>query len=81
MIKVKIFGDSLFIQAISIAPPLLLRGAPDTARILCRSEATAGEGLAKGPYVAARVGFEHATLQTKDAEFTNEPPRSIIISP
>ena len=44
--------------------PLLLRGAPDTARILCRSFtlATASEGLAQGPYVAARAGFEPMTL-------------------
>ena len=43
--------------------PLLLVGAPDTARTLCRSlhaeapQATASEGLAQGPYVAATAGF------------------------
>ena len=40
-----------------------------TALLLCRSlhaealQATAREGLAQGPYFAARVGFESATLQ------------------
>ena len=44
---------------------------PNTALILCRSyhaealRATASEGLAQGPYMAARVGFEPATLQTQ----------------
>ena len=61
--------------------PLLLRGAPDTARILCRSftpkrhvQATASEGLAQGPNVAARVEFEPTTLRTKGIQSTNEPP-------
>ena len=34
----------------------------------------ASEGLAQGPYVAARVGFEPATLRTQGTEPTNEPP-------
>ena len=38
-------------------------------------QATASEGLAQGPYVVARAGFEPATLLTKGAETTNEPPR------
>ena len=37
--------------------------------------ATAEEGPAQGPYVAARAGFEPATLRTKGTESTNEPPR------
>ena len=37
-------------------------------------QATASEGLAKGPYVAVRVGFETTTLRTKGVESTNEPP-------
>ena len=37
-------------------------------------QATASEGLAQGPYVAARPGFKPATLQTKGAKSTNEPP-------
>ena len=36
------------------------------------------EGLAQGPYVAARVGFEPMTLRTKGDESTNEPPRPTV---
>jgi len=42
--------------------------------ILCQNyhdealQATASEGLAQGPYVAARVGLESATLQTEGTE-------------
>ena len=36
---------------------------------------TVSKGLAQGPYVAAGVGFEPATLRTEGAEFTPEPPR------
>ena len=36
-------------------------------------QATASEGLAQGPYVAARVGFEPATLRTKGVKSTNTP--------
>src|SRR6218665_3579496 len=63
--------------------PLLFRGAPDTARIQCQSfmsefhtkasQATVSEGLAQGPYVTSRAGFELETLRTKDVESTNEP--------
>src|SRR6218665_479605 len=59
--------------------PLLLRGAPGTARILCRSfalksraHATASKGLAQGPYVAAR--FEPTTLQSTAIDSTSEHP-------
>ena len=38
-------------------------------------EATASEGLAQGPYVAARTGFEPATLRSKRIDSTNAPPR------
>ena len=38
-------------------------------------QATASEGLAQGLYVAARAGFEPATLRTKGVESTNAPPR------
>ena len=47
---------------------------PTTGLILCRSKyteavrTTASEGLAQGPYVAAKVGFEPATLQTEGTE-------------
>ena len=37
--------------------------------------ATASEGLAEGPNVVARAGFEPMTLRTKDGESTNKPPR------
>ena len=36
--------------------------------------ATVSEGLAQGPYVAARAGVEPTTLWTKGDESTNEPP-------
>ena len=32
------------------------------------------DGLAKGPYVAARVGFEPMTFRTQGTEPTTEPP-------
>ena len=38
-------------------------------------QVTASDGLAQGPYVAARAGFKPATLPTKGVESTNEPPR------
>jgi len=56
-----------------------LRVASDTARILCQSFTpkhhgqTVSEGLALGPYVAARAGLEPATLRTKGVESTNVP--------
>jgi len=34
-------------------------------------QATASEGLAQRPYLAARAGFELATLRTKGDEYTN----------
>jgi len=37
-------------------------------------QATAREGLAQGPYVAARVGFKPTTFRTIGAESTNKPP-------
>ena len=43
------------------------------------------EGLAQSPCMAAKVGFEPATLRTQDTELTNEPPcpkieiRSILL--
>jgi len=38
-------------------------------------QATASKGLAQGPYVAARVGFEPTTLRTKDVESNNASQR------
>ena len=70
-----------FYSASSSPLGLLLRGAPDTARIVSKFhaealQATENEGLAQGLYVAARAGFEPATLRTKSVESANEPPRS-----
>src|SRR6218665_1290759 len=42
-------------------------------------QSIASEGLAQGPYVATRVGFEPMTLGTKGVKFTNEPPRLKIL--
>ena len=39
-------------------------------------QATMSEGIAQGPYIAAKVGFEPATLQTQDTELTTEPPHN-----
>ena len=39
------------------------------------SQATASEGLAQSPYMAARAGFEPATLRTKGVESINEQLR------
>ena len=36
--------------------------------------AEVSEGLAQGPYVAARAGVEPMTLRTKDVDSTNAPP-------
>ena len=38
-------------------------------------QATVSEGLAQGPYVAARAGFDPMTLRTKGVDTTNGPPR------
>ena len=59
--------------------PLLLRGAPDTARILCRNftpkrHRQLSEGLVQGPYVAAKVGVEPLTLRMEGVDSTNVPP-------
>src|SRR6218665_2330376 len=68
-----------FIPAISIAPLQVLyysEALPTTARILYRcSQATAGNGLAQGPYEAARAGVEPTTLRLKVIVSTKAPPR------
>src|SRR6218665_204151 len=82
--KYSVIGLSYsFIQAIyfysASSRPLLLRGAPDHSTDTVSEfhaeapQATVSEGLAQGPYVAARAGFEPATLRTKGDESTNEP--------
>src|SRR6218665_1227548 len=70
-----------FIPAISIAPLRGLyysEGLPTTARILYRSftrssQATAGKGLAQGPYVAARAGVDLTTHRLKVIVSTKAP--------
>ena len=55
-----------------------LEALPTTALILLTREAlqaTVSEGLAQGPYVTTRVGFEPATLRTQGTELITEPPR------
>ena len=37
------------------------------------------EGLAQGPFVAARVEFEPATFQAQGTELTSEPPSLAIV--
>src|SRR6218665_1991478 len=70
--------------------PQLLRGALDTARILCQSftpkrrilpfpQATASKGLAQGSCVAARTGFEPWTLRSTAIKSTNKPPRPTML--
>src|SRR6218665_4149257 len=66
--------------------PLLLRGDPDTARILCRSFTSKRHRklqvkVAQGPYMA-RAGFELMNLRTKGDRSTKKPPRPpyLIIS-
>ena len=59
--------------------PLLLKSAPDTARILCRSitrerhRQLQVKVFPQGPYVAARAGFD--PLRLKAIDLTNALPR------
>ena|SRR6218665_2063958 len=65
-----------FSQAISIAPLQVHYYSEHGYCVgVSRRSATASEGLVKSSYVAARAGFEPATLRTKDAESTKGPPR------
>src|SRR6218665_3688416 len=77
-----------FVRAILSVPfcplpfcPVTPRGAPDTARILCRNFTPKrhrqlwAKDLPRGPYVAARAGVEPMTLRTKDVDSTKAPPR------
>jgi len=75
-----------FIPAISIAPFQVLCYSEKERRsrlqhgycigVSRRSpQATAGKGLAQGPYVATRVGIEPTTLQLKVVVSTKAPPR------
>ena len=58
----------------------LLKESNLTARQPCRAphhaiQATMSEGLAQGPYMAARVVFEPATLQAQGTDLITEPPQ------
>src|SRR6218665_5756 len=74
-----------FIHAISIAPLQVLyySEALPTQHGYCMgvsrrsAQATAGKGLAQGPYMAARAQVEPMTLRTKGVDSTKAPPRSI----
>ena len=63
--------------------PLLLRGAPDTARIPFPEfhaeapQATVSYERAQGPYMAVRAGVEPITLRTKCVDSTKAPPRPV----
>src|SRR6218665_1441295 len=73
-----------FIPNIYIAP-LQVHYYSDALRTLQHgycvgvSRATASEGLAQGPYPAARAGFEPTTLRTKGDKSTNKPPRPTFV--
>ena len=43
-----------------------------------KQQAIASEGLSQGPYAAARVGFEPATLRSQGTERTTAPTRPTI---
>src|SRR6218665_578622 len=80
-LKKQKFLDS-FIPAISIAPLQVLyysEALPTTARNCIggsrrSAQATAGKGLAQGPYMAARAGVEPTTLRLRVITSTNAPP-------
>src|SRR6218665_1194780 len=44
-------------------------------------QATVSEGLAQGPYVAARVGVEPTTIRLRVIDLTSAPPRPQFICP
>ena len=71
-----------FIQANSIAPLQVLyySEALPTQNGYCveAPQTIASEGLVQCLYVAARAGFEPATLRMKGAESTNEPQRPTL---
>src|SRR6218665_577062 len=51
------------------------RGAPHYV-----IQATTSEGLAQGPYLATRMGFEPATFRIEGTDNPTEPPRPFINS-
>src|SRR6218665_1238762 len=71
----------VFIHFYSASHSLSLSEAPRPQQLtLCRSlhakalQAIAGKGLAQGPYMAARAGFEPTTLRSNGVVSTNAPP-------
>src|SRR6218665_1296496 len=71
----------VFIHFYSASHSLSLSEAPRPQQLtLCRSlhakalQAIAGKGLAQGPYMAARAGFEPTTLRSNRVVSTNAPP-------
>src|SRR6218665_2423935 len=86
MIYIKFVAFKTFIHSCyfysASSSPLLLRGqrrlrhSTDTVSEFHPEDpqATASEGLAKGPFVAARAGVEPATLQTVGVKSTTELP-------
>ena len=75
-----------FIQAISIAPLLVLYNSEALpaqhgyfAGISRRSATGDNKELAQGPYVAAREGFEPMTLRTKGVDSTNAPHTHLVL--
>ena len=66
-----------FIPDISIAPLKVRYYSEFHAEA---PQVTASEGLAQGPYMAARAGLKPAILRTKGVESTNEPPHPTNLS-
>src|SRR6218665_23640 len=74
------------IQAISIAPlqsPTFQKRSRHSTYTVSEFHAetpltSVSEGFVQGPYMAARAGFEPATLRKKDVESTNELPLPTI---
>src|SRR6218665_1135279 len=52
----------------------LSRLALHVAQMQVALQSIVGEELAQGPNLAAKVGFQPATIRTKGDESTNEPP-------
>ena len=69
----------MFISKVLTDDSRLLQKSNLTARQARRAlyhivQATMSEGLPQGPYVAAKVGFEPATLSMQGTELTTTPP-------
>ena len=66
-------ADILFIPAISIAPLQVFYYSEALPTTHGCAQATAGKGLAQGPYVAARAVVEPTTLRLKVVDSTKAP--------